>query len=247
MNPELKWTKQFEVMKSKMYRAMSKLRSTSISVANAYIFFNMYLIIQVYFGCGIIILSPKQEEILMQISESILLKKLGLSEKFPRKIIYAQKSELGVGILKPTIIIAILALKLYLSYKRNEDRISNIIMINEMNIAYQYGYNKYILQMKRSMKPTNIIWSNEITQMLEIRKISLHNIEENSYFKTQNKTIMDLTNEYINLQNLDKEMHVVLNQVHLYKQMNLLCELVGLRGNRETEAYRKDGVLSYLK
>jgi len=97
------------------------------------------------------------------------------------------------------------------------------------------------------MKPTNIIWSDEIAQMLEIRKISLHNIEENSYFKTQNKTIMDLANEYIDLQNLDKEMHVVLNQVHLYKQMNLLCKLVGLRGNREIEAYRKDGALSCLK
>jgi len=123
-------------MKSKMYRAMSKLRSTSISVVNAYIFFNIYLITQVYFGCRIIILLPKQEEILMYISQSILLKKLGLSKKIPRKILYAQKSELGVGILKSTTIVAILALKLYLGYKRNKDRISNIIMINEMNIAY---------------------------------------------------------------------------------------------------------------
>ena len=44
MNPELKWLKQFEVMKDKMYRVMSRLRGTTLSVANAYVFFNMYLI-----------------------------------------------------------------------------------------------------------------------------------------------------------------------------------------------------------
>ena len=92
----------------------------------------------------------------MQISKSILLKKLGLSEKFPRKILYSRKSELGVGILKPRMIIAILALKLYLEHKRNEDRISNIIAINKQNVAYQYGYNQSILSMKRLMKPRNI-------------------------------------------------------------------------------------------
>lgn len=37
--------------------------------------------------------------------------------------------------------IAILALKLYLGHKRNEDRISKIIEINEKNVAYQYGYS----------------------------------------------------------------------------------------------------------
>jgi len=105
-------------MKDKMYRVMSRLRGTTLSVANAYVFFNMYLIKQVYFGCGIIELLPAQEKILMQICESTLLKKLRLSEKFPRRILYARKSELGVGILKPTTMIAILALKLYLGHKK---------------------------------------------------------------------------------------------------------------------------------
>ena len=82
MNLSLKWVKQFEIMKDKLYGTMSKLQSTTITISNAYVFFNMYLIRRVYFGCRIMILLPKQEEILMKISEAILLKKLGLSEKF---------------------------------------------------------------------------------------------------------------------------------------------------------------------
>ena len=72
------------MMKYKLYCTMSKLRSTSISIANVCIFINMYLIIQVYYRSGIISLTYKQEEILKKISEAILLRKLGLSDKFPR-------------------------------------------------------------------------------------------------------------------------------------------------------------------
>ena len=64
-------------------------------------------------------------------------------------------------------------------------------MINEKNVAYQYGYNKDILQTKQSAKPTNVIWSDEIAQMLKIRKITLYKTKDNTYVKTQNKTIMD--------------------------------------------------------
>ena len=60
----------------------------------------------------------------MNISEPVLLKKLGLSEKFPREILYARKSALGVGLLKPSTIITILTLKLYLEHMRNDDRIA---------------------------------------------------------------------------------------------------------------------------
>ena len=84
----------------------------------------MYLIKQVYFSCRIVKLLPQQEDILMKISESVLLIKLDLSEKFLRKILHTRKIALGIGIMKLSIIIAILAIKLYLGYKRSEDRIA---------------------------------------------------------------------------------------------------------------------------
>ena len=78
----------------------------------------MCLTKKVYFGCRIIKLIPKQEEILMKIYKLVLLVKLDLSKKFPRNILYTRKIALEVGIMKPSIIIAVLAIKLYLGYKR---------------------------------------------------------------------------------------------------------------------------------
>jgi len=87
-------------------------------------------------------------------TESMLLRKLGLSEKFPRNISYAQKSQLGVGIMKPSTIITMLALKLYLGHKRQGDTISRKITINEKSASFQYGYGKDIMNIKRRAKPT---------------------------------------------------------------------------------------------
>ena len=81
--------------------------------------------------------------------------------------------------MKPSTIIAILSLKLYLSHKRKEDRIRNIILINKINTSFQYGYNKEILKTPRSDKPKNDIWSKSIAEMIEERKISFENSEEN--------------------------------------------------------------------
>jgi len=124
VNLTLKWIHQFEMMKKKMFKVMSKLRSTPLTISNTYMYFNMYLIMHMYFGCGVISLTPKQEQLLIKISETTLLRKVGLSKKFPRKILYARKLQLGVGILKPSTILTILSLKLYLGHCRNQDDIS---------------------------------------------------------------------------------------------------------------------------
>jgi len=99
-------------MKEKLTIAIRKLRNTLVTICNVHIFYNMYLIKQVYFGCRIIHLSPKQDEILREISEKVLLKKLGLSEHFPRDVLYSRNTVLGIGIIKPSTIIDVLALKL---------------------------------------------------------------------------------------------------------------------------------------
>ena len=59
--------------------------------------------------------------------------KLGLSEKFLRKILYTRKIALGIELMKSSTIIAILIIKLYLWHKRLEDRIAQRIKINEEN------------------------------------------------------------------------------------------------------------------
>ena len=84
MGPLLQWITQFKMIEEKLQIAMQKLKSTPVTVSNAYMFYNMYLLTQVYFGCGIVKFTPKQEQRLMKICEPVLLKKLGLSDKFPR-------------------------------------------------------------------------------------------------------------------------------------------------------------------
>ena len=120
-------------MKVKLLGVICKLKNITIILSNAYVFYNMYLTKKVYFGCRIIKLLPQQEEMLIKIYEPVLLVKLGLSKKFLRRMLYARILALGVGIMKLSIIIAILAIKLYLDYIRSKDRIAQIIEINKEN------------------------------------------------------------------------------------------------------------------
>ena len=59
IGPSLKWDKQFEKMREKMIVAIKKLKNTPMTVANTFIYYNMYLIKQVYFGSGILMLTLK--------------------------------------------------------------------------------------------------------------------------------------------------------------------------------------------
>ena len=247
INPELTWSNQFEMMREKLIRAMSKLKSTPISVENAYIFVNMYLINQVYFGAGIMSLTRKQEETLKKICETTLLRKLGLSEKFPRKILHTKKSQLGVGILQPSTILTILSLKLYLGHKRKEDEIAKQISINEMNTQFQYGFGNNILDIDHMTKPENKIWSDEIGRRLSERSIKLTNEKQTKYISSKNKTIMDFAVEYVKRQGMSTKVIAPLNHVRLFKQMIMPCELVGLSGTAETKAYRQFDCRSCLK
>ena len=69
IGPSLKWDKKFEKMRKKMIVAIKKLNNTPMTVANACTYYNMYLIKQVYFGCGVLKLTSKQEKTLLEISE----------------------------------------------------------------------------------------------------------------------------------------------------------------------------------
>ena len=63
--------------------------------------------------------------------ELIILRKLKLSIKFPRKILYARKSALGVGLMAPSTIVGILAVRACVGHHRGQSRVSKIIQILE--------------------------------------------------------------------------------------------------------------------
>ena len=89
-----------------------------ITILVAYTFYNIYLLIKVYFGCSVMNIIKVPEQILMKVCKIIILKKLRFSKKFPRKVLYGCKTALGIGLIKLSMIIVALALKLYNGHKR---------------------------------------------------------------------------------------------------------------------------------
>ena len=92
----------------------------------------------------------------MNIYELLILKKLGLSEKFPRKILYMKKSALGIEIMKLLTMIVIIVVKLYLGYKKLGTKVGKIITINEQIQFFQSGYSIYLIETPRKYKIKNL-------------------------------------------------------------------------------------------
>ena len=117
IGPSLKWEKQFKIMIEKMMELVVKIKKIDIYPSIAYIFFNMYLCRKVYFGYSIVDMNDKQEKELIRIYKPMILKKIGFGEKFLRSCLYLRRTALGIRLIKPRTIMAILVLKLYIRYK----------------------------------------------------------------------------------------------------------------------------------
>ena len=110
----------------------------------------------------------------------MLLRKLGLSENFPRSVLHSMKPTLGLGSLALRTIIDILPLKLYFRCKRINDKVAKLMKINKDNPRIQHGCSKGCLEVERDAKPNRIIWSNEVEQKISRRKLVLVNQMEES-------------------------------------------------------------------
>ena len=85
--------------------------------------------------------------------EPMLLRNLKLSIKFPRKILCARKSALGVGLMASSTVTDTLALKAYVSHQRGESNVSKIIQILEQNAWLQCGCLTAIIDTSKQIKP----------------------------------------------------------------------------------------------
>ena len=77
-------------MRKKAHKSVTKLIVTSIKIDQAYMYFNSYFLTSVYFGVGIIELTKVQEDELKSLYKAPILKKLGLSIKFPKELLYVR-------------------------------------------------------------------------------------------------------------------------------------------------------------
>ena len=64
-----------------------QIKNTTSAIFAVWMYYNIYLIKKVYFGYEIFLINKSQENILRKIYELVLLKKIGLSVKFPRDIL----------------------------------------------------------------------------------------------------------------------------------------------------------------
>jgi len=158
-----------------MKDAISKLKNTTIATSTASIYYNMYLIKKVYYGCGILTINKSQEKILRKIYEPVILKKMGLSVKFSRDILHTRQMALGVGLMSPKTIMNILALKLYIGHNKFDSDVSKMIKINEENAWLHYGYADEVIDMNNEWQPMIQTWSDEIQSMLRSRNLNIIN------------------------------------------------------------------------
>ena len=239
IGPALTWDCQFVVMVNKMKEAIGKLKNAVVIVSTASMYYNMYLCKKVYFGCGVLYLNRMQEDILKKIYEPVILKKLGLSEKFPRSILYSRRTALGVGLMAPNTIISVLALKLYIGHNRVKSEISKMIKINEENARLFYGYSDNVMDVELENKPNIVTWSDEVQHMLSCRDLKIINRTNDNIWISKNESIMDYVVKYVKEKKYSYDVVEAINHVRLFKKMILPCELVGLKGDKETKEARE--------
>ena len=191
MGPAMTWDKQFVKMVNKMKDAIGLLKITTIATSAASMHYDMHLTKKVHYGGVIFHIDDSQERMLKSIFESVILNKMGLSIKFPRKVLHARKSALGVGLMAPKTIMSVLAIKLCVSHQRGETRVSEMININEDNIGIFYGFKQKVIDLPLDWNRSVKTWSDEIRLMLRSRQIEITNQLNETRAITMDKSIMD--------------------------------------------------------
>ena len=109
---------------------------------------------------------------------------------------YVQQKKLGIGLITPKIIVAILAFKLYIRNKRANSKVAKLIEIIEEAVAVEYGKNSTNFLIDRLLNNT-ITWTEQINTIMRERSIEIVNNEAKVHKLTSNKTITQFINEYV--------------------------------------------------
>ena len=99
-----------------------------------YMHFNVRILTN-FFGCSTFQFNEKQINELKIIYKLPMIIKLGLGDNFPLKLLHSQKSNLGIGLIKPNTVIDTLVIRLHIE----------INDCKEMLIKYWRRMNKTVL------------------------------------------------------------------------------------------------------
>ena len=60
VSPSLSWNDEFEYVKEKMKSSIKKFMTVEMKLHQVYLYFNTYMLTNVFFGCGIVNFTKKQ-------------------------------------------------------------------------------------------------------------------------------------------------------------------------------------------
>ena len=158
-----------------MREAVCRLKNTIIAASAAFVHRNMRSVKKVLFRCGMFLINKRQENTLKKTCESVLLKKMGSNEKFPREALHARKSVLGVRLMSPTTTMSTLALKSHAGHNRIESEVLAMVKINEENARLHAGFAAGISDAELEWKLNVETRSDKIRLMLKSRKLRFAN------------------------------------------------------------------------
>ena len=118
-------------MRGELYASITKFINIALIPYQVAIYFNIYMIKSVFFGCRVVSFNQKQEQELKRICEELLLRKMGFSQKFPQNALYSRKIAIGIGIMELLTIIDMLKLKLYIENIRKGGNTAMMIKARE--------------------------------------------------------------------------------------------------------------------
>ena len=238
VSPSLSWNDEFEYVKEKMKSSIKKFMTVEMKLHQVYLYFNTYMLTNVFFGCGIVNFTKKQCDELKKIYELPIIRKMRLGDNFPRKLLYVKKSALGVGLIEPATVIDYLAIKLYVGNKRAKGELTSVINIHEEISQEDSGLPRRARRKQGTIKYWKAGWIEEIDEKLRERKIEIADEEEKDLVTTTNKFLMEYALEYMNEKKDKMKVLKKINSVRKYKGVMLPYELFGENGNQMTTCGR---------
>ena len=239
MSPALDWKDEFSYVKRKMETSITKLMNTELAIYQVYMYFNVYMLTNVFYGCGIVKFTEEEIRVLKDIYEKPMVQKLSLGVNFPRKLLYVRKDALGVGLMEPQTVIDLLAIKLYVGNKRREQELGGIINVHEDMGFWDSGLKRECQMQSAGVEYWKNGWVEDVHTKLESRGMKLVNDCKNKEVKTKNRSIMEWAIEYVKSRKKSKKEQIkVLRQLNLvrqHKELLLPCELFGLSGKYDTQ------------
>ena len=100
-----------------MRKVVAKLNNTVLHLNLTYLYFNIYLLKNIFFRCRIVNLNEKQEKELQRMCKEMIAIKLRLRQKFSRYVLHTRRNVIGIGLIKLNTAITILTTKLFIGNK----------------------------------------------------------------------------------------------------------------------------------